>query len=364
MKSRFKTHINNMVRYQTSLGRDLVNGWRLDRNEKVSNFPPEVFADILKSFPPTMISASPEAAPLYEKIAKFLNIDQHKIYLSCGITEGVRFIYETVTNPGENIIVLDPTYPMYKVYAEFFQLQYRPFSVDKNLKPDLNALYAQVDNKTALIAIANPNLPIETALTKAEILPILEFAKARNIIVIIDEAYHYFGAETVIDLVDQFDNLIVMRTFSKAFGGAGLRLGFMISQKQNIEYFSKTRSIVESNTFSMRVGEYLIEHPKVMQDHVKEVKTGARYLQQELTRLGLRWHGGDYTNGILIFLKSPAQSKEAVAHLKEQKIYIRGSFEAPFDSCIRVSIGEERAMRVFIEAFSRWYSQSYANSPV
>jgi histidinol-phosphate aminotransferase len=246
------------------------------------------------------------------------------------------------------------------VYAEFFQLQYRPFGVTKDLKPDLDALYKNVDSKTAIIAIANPNLPIETALTKAQIRPILEFAQKRNIVVIIDEAYHYFGAETVIDLVDEFDNLIVTRTFSKAFGGAGLRLGFMISQKQNIDYFSKTRSIVESNTFSMGVGEYLIDHPKVMKDHVAEVKAGAKYLQQEFTRLGLRFHGGDYTNGILIFLKTPAQSKECVAALKEQKIYIRGSFEAPFDSCIRVSIGEEKAMRAFVDAFSGWLSKNHA----
>ena len=358
MKSRFKQHILKMVRYQTSLGRDLVAGLRLDRNEKVSNFPPEVFDSILKSFPPYMISASPEADTLYAKIAQFLNIDKSKIYLTCGITEGVRFIYETLTNPGENIVVLDPTYPMYKVYAEFFQLEYRKFTVGADLRPDLETLYKNIDAKTAIVAIANPNLPIETALTNKEIRPILEYCRLRNIVVILDEAYHYFGAETVLDLVDEFDNLIVMRTFSKAFGGAGLRLGFMISQKQNIEYFSKTRSIVESNTFSMKVGEYLLDHPSVMKDHVAQVKAGAGYLQQALTKMGLRWHGGQYTNGILIFLNSPQESKDAVAFLRDRKIYIRGSFEAPYESCIRVSIGHLEAMQAFVEAFAAWYKKS------
>jgi len=346
-----------MVRYQTSLGRDLVNGWRLDRNEKVSNFPPEIFADILKSFPPYMISASPEAGPLYAKIAEFLNIDVSRIYLTCGITEGVRFIYETLTNPGDNVVVLDPTYPMYKVYAEFFQLDYRKFTVGKDLRPDVETLYKNIDAKTAVVTIANPNLPIETALTRKEIRPILEHCRARNIAVILDEAYHYFGAETVLDWVDEFDNLIVMRTFSKAFGGAGLRLGFMVSQKQNIEYFSKTRSIVESNTFSMRVGEYLLDHPAIMQDHIARVKAGAGYIQGELTKMGVRWHGGQYTNGILIFLNTPKESREAVAFLRDRKIYIRGSFEAPYESCIRVSIGDAQAMRVFVEALALWYKE-------
>ncbi len=357
MKARFKKHIQDMVRYQTSLGRDLVNGVRLDRNERVSNFEPAVFDAILKSFPPYLISASPEAATIYSKIAKHLNIDVKKIYLSCGITEGVRFIYETMTNPGENIIVLDPTYPMYKVYAEFFQLKYKPLGVTKDLKVDVQSLYGLIDDKTAIVAIANPNLPIETAMTKAEILPILEYCQQRNIIVIIDEAYHYFGAETVLDLVDRFDNLIVMRTFSKAFGGAGLRLGFMVSQPQNIEYFSKTRSIVESNTFSMGVGEYLLDHTDIMQAHVKEVKEGARFIQEQFKRMGLRFHGGDYTNGILVFLKTPQDSKDAVAFFREKKIYIRGSFEAPYESCIRISIGHQPAMKAFIDAFEPWYRQ-------
>lgn len=357
MKARFKKHINDMVRYQTSLGRDLVHGIRLDRNERVSNFEPAIFESILKSFPPYLISASPEAATIYNKIARHLNIDTNKIYLSCGITEGVRFIYETMTHPGDNVIVLDPTYPMYKVYAEFFQLNYKKLGVTKDLKVDVKSLYSLIDEKTAIVAIANPNLPIETAMTHAEILPILEYCQKRNIVVIIDEAYHYFGAETVLDLVDRFDNLIVMRTFSKAFGGAGLRLGFMVSQSLNIEYFSKTRSIVESNTFSMGVGEYLLDHIEIMRAHVKEVKAGALYLQEQLKRLDLRFHGGNFTNGILVFLTSPKDSKDAVAYFRDQKIYIRGSFEAPYEACIRISIGHKPAMKAFMDAFEPWIKQ-------
>jgi len=343
-----------MVRYQTSLGRDLVHGQRLDRNEKVSDFAPEVLQKILRSFPPHIISASPEANDLYEKIAKALQIDRSKIYITCGITEAVRFVLETLTHPGDNMVVLDPTYPMYKVYAEFFQLDYRKMRVSSDLKVDIQSLYCNIDDKTAVVAIPNPNLPVETALTRQELRPILEFCQARNVIVILDEAYHYFGAETLLDLVDSFDNLIVMRTFSKAFGGAGLRLGYMVSQPQNIDYFSKTRSIVESNTFSMRIGEYLLDHPQIMRDHVNEVKAGAQYLKKELQKAGIRFHGGDLTNGILIFLDTPEASQEIVAYLREKKIYIRGSFEPPFESCIRVSLGPVSSMRLFMEAFSAW----------
>ena len=356
MGTRFKPHIAKMVRYQTSLGRDLVDGLRLDRNERVSNFSEEVFSEILTSFPPHMISASPEAGTLYGKLANFLNIDRSNIYLTCGITEGLKFIYETTTSPGDNIIVLDPTYPMYSVYADFYGLEYRKLSVANDLQIDIPSLYKSIDQNTALVAIPNPNLPVETSLTKTQIRPILEYCQKTNTIVVIDEAYHYYGTETVIDLVDQYDNLIVMRTFSKAFGGAGLRLGFMVSQPKNIAYFSKTRSIVDSNAFSLLVAEYLIDHPQLMHEHVEQVKQGATLIQHALTTAGFRWVGGNFTNGILIFLNTPEQSKKLVAYLRDQKIYVRGSFEPPYDSCIRVSIGHPTAMQPFINAITRYSS--------
>ena len=156
--------------------------------------------------------------------------------------------------------------------------------------------------------------------------------------------------------IEDYENLIVFRTFSKAYGLAGLRIGFMVSQSQNINKISKTRSLVESNTFSMQIAEYFLEHTELLDQHVQEVKEGSAYLQEELNQLGLRWHGGNYTNGILIFLNSKKESEDIVAYLKKKKIYIRGSFEPPFDSTIRISIGPKSQMEVFIEGMKEWLS--------
>lgn len=357
MEQHFKDHINALKRYQTSIGRDLEEGCRLDRNEKVSNFSDEVMADLLSQFRNYSLSASPEASTLYGKIAENLNIDQSKIYVTGGITEGIKILYETLTNPGDNVIVLDPTYPMYMVHAKLQQLEYRKFIYTDDCRPDLTSLYQNMDKRTKIVVIPNPNLPIESVFTIDELRDIVGQCKKRGIVLVIDEAYHYFGAPTVLDLIDEFNNLIIMRTFSKAYGLAGIRLGFMVSQKKNITYFSNTRSLVESNTLTMTVAEYFLDHSELRDLHVREVNEGGKYLQGELTQLGLRWFGGNVTNGILIFLNSRESSDDVVKFMREQKIYIRGAFEKPYHACIRVSLGDKKILSKFVQFLKIWMGQ-------
>lgn len=357
MKQHFKKHIETLKRYQTSLGRDLEQGCRLDRNEKLSDFPDEVMRNVFDQFRNYSLSASPESNALYEKIASNLNISKEKIYVTCGITEGIKVLYEILTNPGDNIIVLDPTYPMYMVYARLYQLGYRQFTYGRDFRPDLTTLYQNMDKRTKMVMIPNPNLPIESVFKVEEIRDIAEECQRRGIVLVIDEAYHYFGAPTVLGLIDQFDNLIVFRTFSKAYGLAGIRLGFMVSQESNITYFSNVRSLVESNTLSMTVAQYFLDHPELRDAHVKEVCEGGKYLQDALMELGLRWHGGNVTNGILIFLDSKDQADGIVRYMRERKIYIRGSFEEPYNTCIRVSLGDKQVLARFVEALKIWLKQ-------
>lgn len=354
MKKHFKPHINNIVRYQTSIGRDLEKGLRLDRNEKVSNFPSEVSADIFNRFKSYSLSASPDPNTLYQKIAMSLGIQKEKIYITNGITEGIRILFETLTNPGDNVVVLDPTYPMYSIYARIYQNEYRKFGFKKDLSPDWDSLYQGIDESTTMVMIPNPNLPIENMFSIEEVRHIADKCKENQAVLVIDEAYHYFGASSVLELIDDYENLVVMRTFSKAYGIAGIRLGFMISSVENIQYLSKTRSLVESNTLSMEVAAYMLDHPELLQEHVREVKEGAQYIQKELTKLGFRWFGGNFTNGILIFLNNENETKDLVEWLKGKNIYIRGAFEPPYNICVRVSIGPKEIMKIFADAFRNW----------
>ena len=120
-------------------------------------------------------------------------------------------------------------------------------------------------------------------------------------------------------MIENHENLIIFRTFSKAFGLAGLRIGFMISNSRNIGYFSKSRSIVESNNLSMAVAEYMLNNLNIMNDHVKTVRAGGRYFKERLDSLKIRYHGGNVTNGILLFLDGRLEAKQLVEGLNEMK---------------------------------------------
>ena len=110
----------------------------------------------------------------------------------------------------------------------------------------------------------------------------------------------------------------------------------------------------------MAVAQYFLDHPQLRDAHVKEVNVGGKYLQGELTKLGLRWHGGNVTNGILIFLDSKEQSENIVQYMRGKKIYIRGAFEYPYETCIRVSLGSKAVLEKFINELKVWLEKHAA----
>ena len=326
---------------------------RLDRNNG-SRFFAASMADISKQFKGYSLPISPDSEGLYKAIAANLKMPQEQIYITGGITEGIRILYETLTRPGDNVVSLDPTYPFYMIYPKIYQVEYRKFTFNPDFSLNWDSLYKNIDDKTVMVTIPNPNLPIESVLTIDQVRDIAKRCQKHGTALVIDEAYYYYGGPTVLDLIKEFDNLIVMRTFSKAYGMAGMRIGFMVSTAENIEYLSKTRSLVESNTFSLTIAEYMLKHLELRDENVRQIQEGRAYLKSTLKKMGVKSFGGDVTNGILIFLENNDQTKDLIAYLREQKIYIRGSFEPPCDNCVRVSIGEKPAMEKFIVGFEGW----------
>ena len=128
-----------------------------------------------------------------------------------------------------------------------------------------------------------------------------------------------------------------------------------MSQEENIEYLSKTRSLVEASGISMGIAEYMLRTPNVVDSYVKKVHNGARFLRKELTELEIRWHGSYVTNGMLVFLTDNAAVKDCVNFLKSHKIYVRDNFPPPYDRCFRVTIGPTDAMEKFVSSFRDWY---------
>ena len=130
MKGLFKPHLEKIKRVRTSLGRDCENGLILDRNERVTHFSSKMIKDLYSQFPASLIHTYPETSSLYQELSNYLELEENQIFLTFGSTGGIKVLYETLTNPGDKVFALSPTYPMYEVYSEIFQTIFKEIAIE------------------------------------------------------------------------------------------------------------------------------------------------------------------------------------------------------------------------------------------
>ena len=164
------------------------------------------------------LSVYPDLSNLYKKISQHIFIDESKILVTSGIDGAMKTLWEVICQPGDRIGVPGPTYAMYYVYSKIFntnltEIQYLP----ENRKLDWDQLNDFIDSKPRILFLPNPNQPIEDTLSIEQIDDLAKRTKINDTLLVIDEAYYYFGADTALQLTDQYKNLVVMRTFSKGF---------------------------------------------------------------------------------------------------------------------------------------------------
>jgi histidinol-phosphate aminotransferase len=198
----------------------------------------------------------PNTSKLKEKISKYYKIKEENLLLTPGSSFAIKTIFETFDVKNKNVITSDYFFPMYQVYSDLYQTELRKAKyTDMTLLP--SDLLNLVDKDTQFIILANPNSPLGDVYNNFQIKKLLE----NGVFVIIDEAYLEFtGEESCIPLINEYKNLIVTKTFSKAYGAAGCRAGFLVSHPDNLEYLSKFRSMYEINAIGVKYIEKIIDN--------------------------------------------------------------------------------------------------------
>jgi histidinol-phosphate aminotransferase len=341
-------HLKSINRIRVSEGRDLVNGLRLDRNEKVDNWEKNILENVLKDRPESFLSTYPEISPLYEKISNHLSVDKKNLLLTSGIDGSIKNILEVLCNPGANIAVLSPTYAMYQVYSDIFRLNLFPIKYNKDLSFSDKDIEKFLENSPVILFVPNPNQPIESCLSINELKKIAIRCHNKNCILVIDEAYHYFGADSSIPLLKEFDNVIVLRTFSKAFGMPSIRVGYTICNQKIMSIISKTRLAHELSSLSIALAEYLIDNFDIVKKYCDSIITSREFVKKELKKLNLTPHGSK-GNYLLITFQNETDVNDVVKKLHNEKIYVKGPWKNPWSKSITISIGPEAIMKRFIE---------------
>ena len=351
----FKKHLKNLNRTRASVHSIRDDGLYLDRNERVENYSKDVISELLQSISKIQLNKYPELPPFYEKVSNWINIPKEQIYITEGVSGAIKSLMEAFTSPGDNIVCPAPTFALYSVYSEMFQLDHRDVGYTDEYLLDKDLLLESIDENTVIVFLPNPNVPISGTLDLDELRMIADQCQKTSTFLVIDEVYYPFGGPTAISLINDYDNVFVIQSFSKAFGLAGIRLGYLLGSANNIDYVSKTRTGYETNSVSIGIASFFIDNYHLVENYIHQVKDGLEYLKKELDKNGLKHNGGNDGNFIYVDLGSSELSDKIVSKLSDRKIYIRGGWEGVFSKGVLITAAPKDILIKFFKEFIKIY---------
>jgi histidinol-phosphate aminotransferase len=262
----------------------------LDKNE---NLDPELMAlthEVLSSIPREVLATYPEAGELYRKLAQWVGVSPESLLLTPGSDGAIRLAFEAVVEPGDEVVHTVPTFAMYPVYCQMFgarmrEIHYTPSAQGPTLNTDqiIDAVQAL---KPKLVCLPNPDSPTGTTVAPEVMREILRACEAAGTLLLVDEAYHPFHESSVTSWTQSSPNLVVARTFAKAWGVAGLRIGYAVAEPQTIALLHKLRPMYESSTLAIEFMCRMLDHIPAMMQSVARIKDGKSRFESRMRSLG------------------------------------------------------------------------------
>lgn len=324
--------IRRMKDYHPPLGDR--SGLRLDFNENTFACSPKVL-EALGRVSRGDLTMYPEREHVERIAAAFLGLAPEQVLLTNGVDEAIHVLCQTYLGAGDEMLLPVPTYSMYAVYASGTEAKLIEVPADRNFCFPLDTLLAKIAPATKLIAIANPNSPTGQAVTREDILRVVEAAP--HAIVLVDEAYFHFCGLTVMDLVGRVPNLIVARTFSKAYGLAGLRLGLVSAAPEQMQWLRRVISPYSVNGLALACLPAALDDQPYIDWYVSEVLEARKKFTAALGRLGVRYWPSQ-ANFVLTRI-GPHHAEFARA-MRERGVLVRDRSADPgCDGCVRITIG-------------------------
>jgi histidinol-phosphate aminotransferase len=264
----------------------------LDKNE---NLDPDLLESnwkILRDINPSMIATYPDCSRLYQKLGISVGLNPGQLLLAAGSDGIIKSVFETFISPGDLVMHTEPTFAMYAIYARIFGA--KTISLKYNPGPDgpvllLDEVIKSIQqNRPRLICLPNPDSPTGTVFSPEALREITIVAEAVGALLLVDEAYVPFYENTCISCVNQFPNLIVARTFAKAWGLAGLRVGFGASNSNIIGLMHKSRPMYELNTLAVAVLESALDNEGEVNTSVRRLNSGKIFFLDAMKELGFK----------------------------------------------------------------------------
>ena len=326
--------VKRMKEYHPPLsGRE---GLRLDFNENTDAPSPRV-AEVLRRIAGQELTEYPERAPVEAVVAQFLKLSPEQVLLTNGVDEAIHLICEAYLEPGDEVIIVVPTFSMYEIYAQSTGANVIAIQADpeRGFLFPTDKVLATITPRTRLIAIANPNNPTGIAVSRRELLQIADAAPQAGILV--DEAYYEFFGQTLLDAIARFPNLFTARTFSKAYGLAGLRAGVLAGAKEQMQMVRKVSSPYNVNTIALACLPEALSDQEFIDDYVGQVLQGRGRLMVQLACYGVPYW---ISQANFVLADIGPRHREFVAGMRQRGILVRDRSNDPgCNGCVRITVG-------------------------
>lgn len=326
---------------------------KLNQNESPFDIPDQIKKEIIEKLYNRKWNLYPDFTPddLYKKVAKYFGVEKENILLGNGSNEMIFVILASTLEKGKTLIISEPTFTVYKLIGSNLNANIITVLQNEDFSLKIEKICKYARQKGSVTIIASPNSPTGSFTKKDDLEKII---KESNGIVVIDEAYIQFGGESVLDLIEKYENLIVLRTFSKAFSLAALRIGILISNKQLIKELSKVKLPYNINIFTQITLDVLLDKQKVITENVNKIISYRESLYNELKKIEKIVVYPSSTNFFLIKVND---SSFLFNELLKYGILVRDFSNYPMlENCLRISVGNMEENRYLIECLKKIYS--------
>jgi histidinol-phosphate aminotransferase len=291
----------------------------------------------------------PTASALTGVLADYYHVDEDMVFVGVGSDDVLSVAFLTFFNSDKPIFFPDITYSFYPVWADVYRVPYETKALDDNFAIVKEDYYAENGG----VIFPNPNAPT----SRYENLSVIEDIIRHNqdVIVIIDEAYIDFSGASALELIDKYDNLLVVQTFSKSRSMAGMRIGYAIGNKDLIKAMNDVKYSINSYTMnqtSLALGVEAVKDKAYFESCVEKIKATRAWTAKELRNLGFEFNepGANF-----IFASHPKYpAKELFAALREKDIYVRYFDKPRINNYLRITIGTDEEMQTLIEFFKAY----------
>ena len=315
-------------------GRD---GLRLDFNENTLGCSPRVL-DRLRSLTYEDLARYPEREPVEATVAEFLKVPKHDLLLTNGVDEAIHLLCQAYLDPGDEALIVIPTYSMYRIYACATGAEVIAVPADSDFRLPIEAVRDRITSRTRMIAIANPNNPTGTFTDTDQLLEIAR--SAPNAAVLIDEAYFEFCGQTILPRRDEAPNLFITRTFSKVYGLAGLRAGMLIGPSNQMPSLRRICSPYNVNAAALACIPAVIGDAAYIEHYVTETIQSRRRLESALAARGIPYWPSQ-ANFVLARIGSTKSAAQTfVQQMHRRGILVRDrSADYACEGCVRFTVG-------------------------